>query len=158
MKVHIFWDRLPPLITKTHTKKESGDSLRDWEEEEQLSSDAESDWGFSSAGQWQRSHVSPQGNTLPQTPSLAQKIVHSHNIWGPTHALAQIRWLSSCYGRSGRSVVLQKPDDSAHSFLWLSLCSAPHIPPINRTACQLVLPSWLLPSTTFYFTWGPRTH
>lgn len=30
---------------------------------------------------------------------------------------------------------------------WLSLCPAPHIPPINRTACQLILPGFFsLPS------------
>ena len=39
---------------------------------------------------------------------------------------------------------------------WLSLRSAPHIPPINRTACQLILPSWLLSLLPSILQGGPK--
>lgn len=40
---------------------------------------------------------------------------------------------------------------------WLSPRSAPHIPPINRTACQLILPSWLFSLLPSILHWAPNT-
>lgn len=90
----------------------------------------------------------------PQTSSLEQKIMHS-NTCEETHTFTQIRWLPSCYRQSRRSVVFQRPDDSAHSFLAVpSLCASHH------SDKQDSMPTYLTEltplSTTFYFTRGTK--
>lgn len=77
-----------------------------------------------------------------QTASLEQKrCIHTHrrgrtrsHRYGGCPAATGNQDGASCY-RSPMTLLIPS---------WLSLCSAPHIPPINRTACQLILPSWLL--------------
>ncbi len=99
------------------------------------------------------SHVMERIKLL-QIASLEQKMMHSHTC-EETHTFAQIRWLPSCYRQSRQSVVLQRRDDSAHSFLAEPLLCASH--PTDKQDSR---PTYLTEppplSTAFYFTWGPK--
>ena len=90
----------------------------------------------------------------PQTGSLEQKIMHS-NTCEETHTFTQIRWLHSCYRQSRRSVVFQRPDDSAHSFLAVPSLCASH-PSDKQDSMPTNLTELTPLSTTFYFTRGSK--
>lgn len=73
-----------------------------------------------------------------------------------THTFTQIWWLPAAPGRQDGASCYRGPMTLLIPS-WPSLRSLPHIIPINRTALRLILPDWLLSSTTFFFTWGPST-
>lgn len=93
-------------------------------------------------GQWHWKPLIRRINTHSNCPRFNRKLcIHTHarrrtrsHRYGGCPAATGNQDRASCY-RSPMTLLIPS---------WLSLCSAPHIPPINRTACQLILPSWLL--------------